>query len=231
MPDRPSSAAPSRPLRVLVVDDHDLFRTGIRTLLEEEGFEVADANSGHAALRRLPGFRPDVVLMDVNMPEMNGIEATRRVREHAPHTAVLMLSVSDEDEGVFAALRAGASGYLLKDANLEDIINGVHMAARGQAAIAPCVADSLVSFVRDNGERRRPERPAAPLAFTAREREVLRLIARGCDNRAIADRLYVSPSTVKNHVSRVLDKLGVDNRVQAATYAIRHGLTAEDEPS
>lgn len=217
-----------RSVRVLVVDDHDLFRMGLRDLLEDEGFEVADAVSGEAAIRRLPGFRPDVVVMDVNMPGLSGIEAAQRVTETMPGVAVLMLSVAGEIESVLDAIRAGASGYLLKDASLEDIVEGIRLAATGHSALAPRVASRLVTEVRATDRRRSPTRPAVPEHFSDRERDVLRLLAGGHDNRAIAERLYLSPSTVKNHVSHLLEKLGVDNRVQAAAYAIRHGLVDEE---
>jgi two-component system nitrate/nitrite response regulator NarL len=212
-----------------VVDDHHLFRTGIRALLEEEGFEVADAASGEAALRRLDGFAPDVVVMDLNMPGMSGIEATRRIAAARPGTAVIILSIAGEGDGVLDALRAGATGYLLKDARLEEIAAGIRAAADGHSAIALPLASTLVRDIRASGERRGPERAALPVALSDRERQILRLLASGCDNGAIAKRLYLSRSTAKTHVSRLLEKLGVNNRVQAATYAVRHGLTDADD--
>ena len=219
----------NRALRVLVIDDHDLFRTGLRALLEEEGFEVADAASGPAGVRRAKGFAPDVVVMDMNMPEMSGVEATPLVLEVAPLASILMLTIATGDERVIAAVRAGASGYLLKDAPLEEIAAGVRAAAAGQAAIAPRVAGALLHSVRSSTPEA-PEDDAGPAApeLSPREREVLALLADGHDNTEIARRLYLSPSTVKNHVSKLLEKLGVDNRVQAATTAIRGGLVAYD---
>jgi two-component system, NarL family, response regulator LiaR len=215
--------------RVLIVDDHELFRTGLRTLLEEEGFEVADAGGGAEAARRARGFMPDVVVMDMNMPEMTGVEATPIVLEAAPQTSVLMLTIATDDKRVLDAVRAGASGYLLKDAPLEEITAGVKAAAAGLSAIAPRIAGALLSSVRATAvaEPERDEAPT-PVALSARERDVLVLLADGCDNTKIASRLYLSPSTVKNHVSRLLDKLGVDNRVQAATFALRNGLIRLD---
>jgi NarL family two-component system response regulator LiaR len=212
-------------VRILLVDDHELFRVGLRELLEEEGFEVADAASGESALRQCRSFRPDVVVMDMNMPGMSGIEATRRVLEAHPAAAVLMLTVAADDERVLEAIRAGATGYLLKEARLAEIVAGVNAAAAGRSPIAPGVAGALVASVREGGGAR--SGPAAS-SLTDRERAVLALLAQGFDNRAIARRLFVSPSTVKNHVSSVLAKLGVENRVQAAAYAVRHGFVDED---
>jgi DNA-binding NarL/FixJ family response regulator len=212
-------------IRVLVVDDHDLFRTGLRALLEEEGFEVADAVSGPAAARRVASLAPDVVVMDMNMPDMDGVEATRLVKAAAPHASVLMLTIATDDLRVIEALCAGASGYLLKDASLEEIAAGIRAAAAGHSAISPRVAGAVVNSVR----AARPEEPRCALPeLSQREREVLALLANGCDNAEIARRLFLSPSTVKNHVSKLLEKLGVDNRVQAATFAARHDLVQVD---
>jgi DNA-binding NarL/FixJ family response regulator len=209
-------------IRVLVVDDHDLFRTGLRSLLQEEGFDVADAVSGPAAVRRISSFDPDVVVMDMNMPDMDGVDATALVLEAAPRTSVLVLTIATDDTRVVAAIRAGASGYLVKDAPMEEIAAGIRAAADGQSAIAPRVAGALIECVRASEVR--PEQPLATPNLSVREREVLLLVAAGYDNAQIARRLFLSPSTVKNHVSRLFDKLGVDNRVQAATYAARNNL-------
>jgi DNA-binding NarL/FixJ family response regulator len=214
-----------RPSRVLVVDDHDLFRTGLRALLEEEGFEVADSASGPAALRRLGSFAPDVVVMDVNMPGMTGVEATPLVLEAVPQASVLMLTIATDDARVLDAIRAGASGYLLKDAELKEISTGIRAAAAGHSAIAPRVAGALLHSVR-SAESSPLEAAAPPDTpdLSTREQQVLSLVTHGCANGEIAKRLYLSPSTVKNHVSKLLEKLGVDNRVQAATFAIRNDL-------
>lgn len=211
-------------LRILLVDDHELFRVGLRELLEAEGFEVADAASGESALRQCRSVRPDVVVMDMNMPGMSGIEATRGILEAHPAAAVLMLTVAADDERVLEAIRAGATGYLLKEAHLAEIVAAVNAAAAGRSPIAPGVAGALVASVREGGGP--SSRPAAS-SLTDREGAVLALLAQGYDNRAIARRLFVSPSTVKNHVSSVLAKLGLENRVQAAAYAVRHGLVDE----
>ena len=195
----------------------------MRGLLEEEGFEVADAANGEAALRRLPGMQPDVVVMDVNMPGMSGIEATREIMRRSPSTAVMMLTVAQDDARVLGAVLAGASGYLLKDARLEDIVAGIHAAAAGETVLASRIAGGLLEQIRA-GERRPQQAPAAGEDLSPREHEILTLVAAGHDNKAIGQRLFIGQSTVKTHVSTILEKLGVENRVQAAVYAIRHGL-------
>jgi len=153
-----------RAIRVLIVDDHDLFRTGLRALLEDEGFEVTDASGGPEGARRARGFQPDVVVMDMNMPEMDGVEATPLVLEVAPAASVLMLTIATDDERVLGAVRAGASGYLLKDAPLDEIAGGVSAAAAGHSAIAPRVAGALLHSVRSTVPvpQAVPEPPALP---------------------------------------------------------------------
>ena len=195
----------------------------MRGLLEEEGFEVADAANGEAALRRLRGMQPDGVVMDVNMPGMSGIEATREITRRSPSTAVMMLTVAQDDARVLDAVLAGASGYLLKDARLEDIVAGIHAAAAGETVLASRVAGGLLDRVRAGGQRAQ-QTPTAPEDLTEREREILRLVAAGHDNKEIGQRLFIGQSTVKTHVSSILEKLHVENRIQAAVYAIRHGL-------
>jgi DNA-binding NarL/FixJ family response regulator len=222
--------APGR-IRVLIVDDHDLFRTGLRALLEEEGFEVAEAARGSAGLRRAVGFAPDVVVMDMNMPGMSGVEATPLMLEAAPETSILMLTIAIDEGQVLDAVLAGAAGYLLKDAELSDIVAGIHAAAAGHSTFAPRVAGHLLHSVRTSYAGSLRDGAASPSsslgampALSQREREVLCLLTDGHDNGEIAGRLYVSPSTVKSHVSRLFEKLGVENRVQAATFAVRERL-------
>jgi DNA-binding NarL/FixJ family response regulator len=215
-------------MRLLIVDDHDLFRTGLCTLLADEGFDVSGAASGKVAVALSRSFEPDVVLMDMNMPEMSGIDATRMVLRERPETAVVMLSVIADDQRVLDAVRAGASGYLLKDASLAEIVAGVRSAAAGHAAITPRVAGALVASVRSAAGRRSQQAPVPVLS--RRDREVLTLLAMGCDNAEIARRLDLRPNTVKQNVSRLFEKLGVENRVQAAVYAIRAGVV-EDRDS
>ena len=210
------------PLRVLVVDDHTLFRTGLRNLLEDEAFEVAEARSGELALQAAAVREPDVVLMDLNMPGISGVEATRRLEALSPATPVVMLTVSADDRDVVDAVRAGACGYLLKDAAIEEIVAGIRAVASGESWVAPRVAGTLLARVREASEPAADAMPAAQL--TEREQQILRLIAEGKDNAEIGDELYISPRTVKNHVSSLLAKLQIENRIQAAVYAVRRGL-------
>jgi two-component system nitrate/nitrite response regulator NarL len=207
-----------------VVDDHDLFRTGLRALLEEEGFDVADSASAEAGLRRLAAVGADVVVMDMNMPGLSGVEAIPLVLQVAPQAAVLMLTIAADDATVLNAVHAGASGYLLKDADLREISAAIHGVAAGLGAVAPGVAGVLLESIRSAGVRLAERTQQPSIALSPREREVLALLTRGCDNGDIARQLFVSPSTVKHHVSRLLDKIGASNRVQAATYAIRAGF-------
>jgi len=215
-------------LRVLVVDDHELFRTGLCALLKDEGFVVADAPGGEVALALMPSFEPDVIVMDLNMPGMSGIDATARATQALPGVEVVMLTINRQDDRILEAVRAGARGYLLKDAELEQIVAGIRDTAAGRPVLAPAAAGAVMAEVR-KGTTPAPGAAPSPLALTARERSVLTLLARGCDNAEIGRQLYVSPSTVKHHVSSVFEKLGVSNRLQAAAYAIRHGL-ADDDP-
>ena len=210
-------------LRVMLVDDHDLFRTGLRNLLEEQGVHiVAEAPDGSTALQLVRELTPDVVVMDLNMPGMNGIEATREITRVAPLTRVLVLTISDQDDDVMDAILAGACGYLMKDSSIQDLMQGIRAASVGEALISPHIASKVLqrlraSTVESGSAVGRPE-------LSDRETEVLRLIANGKDNSEIAQELHISPKTVKNHISNILMKLQIDNRIQAAVYAVRSGL-------
>ena len=211
-------------LRVLLVDDHDLFRTGLRNLLEEEGVLVAgEAGTGAEALRMVEELAPDVVVMDLNMPEMSGVEATRHIATLSPLTRVIVLTISDEDADVLDAIVAGACGYLLKDASIDDVVTGIRSAAVGASLISPTIASKVLQRVRastadiDMAESIRTE-------LSDRELQVLKLIANGKDNAQIAADLVISPKTVKNHISNILMKLQLHNRIQAAVYAVRSGI-------
>jgi len=211
-------------LRVLIVDDHDLFRTGLRNLLEEQGVSiVGEAATGTEAVRIVRELAPDVVVMDLNMPAMGGVEATRHITAVAPLTRVVMLTISDEDSDVMDAILAGACGYLLKDASIQDLVAGIRAAARGESLISPNIAAKVLQRVRATSAQ--PEIADMIRAeLSEREIEVLKLIANGKDNALIAAELHISPKTVKNHISNILMKLQIDNRIQAAVYAVRSGI-------
>jgi DNA-binding NarL/FixJ family response regulator len=210
--------------RVLLVDDHDLFRTGLRTLLEEQGVDViGEAAGGAEAVRFVRELNPDVVVMDLNMPGMSGTEATRQITSVAPLTRVLVLTISDQDADVIDAILAGACGYLLKDASIEELIRGIRAASVGESLISPHIASKVLQRVRASStepgvaETIRSE-------LSDREIEVLKLIANGKDNAQIAGELHISPKTVKNHISNILMKLQIENRIQAAVVAVRSGI-------
>jgi DNA-binding NarL/FixJ family response regulator len=215
----------SRRLRAIVADDHRLFRLGLRTMLEAHAIDVVgDASDGEEALRLVETMRPDVVVMDVGMPVLDGVEATRRIVAGGSGACVLVLTGS-EGTDVLDALLAGARGYMLKGDGMDRIAEAVHAAACGQTALAPQVAGRLVDRLRALESARVEERTAPPMPpLTSRESAVLRLLVTGCDNRAIAASLFISASTVKHHVTAILHKLGVENRVQAAVEAVRTGV-------
>ena len=216
-------AAPGPALRVLVVDDHRLFRGGLRDVLEESGIAIAgEADSGEEALELAPALSPDVVIMDLTLPGISGAEATRRLLAAEPQLTVLVLTVSAEGGDIDEALAAGARGYLLKDATARELVAGVRAAAAGEAPLSPPVAARLVASMRD--ARRARDAAGDPADLSERELQVLRLISEGRDNTQIARALYISPETVKDHVSHILVKLGVENRIQAAVYAVRTDL-------
>jgi DNA-binding NarL/FixJ family response regulator len=216
-------AAPGPALRVLVVDDHRLFRGGLRDVLEESGIAIAgEADSGEEALELAPALSPDVVIMDLTLPGISGAEATRRLLAAEPKLTVLVLTVSAEGGDIDEALAAGARGYLLKDATARELVAGVRAAAAGEAPLSPPVAARLVASMRD--ARRARDAAGDPADLSERELQVLRLISEGRDNTQIARALYISPETVKDHVSHILVKLGVENRIQAAVYAVRTDL-------
>jgi two-component system, NarL family, response regulator LiaR len=212
-------------IRVLIVDDHAIVRKGIRALLSESGgFEiVAEVADGKDAVRQAEETKPDVILMDLLMPGMDGIEATRQITSRQPEARILVLTSFAADNKLFPAIKAGAVGYLLKDSSPEDLVRAIHQVHRGEPALHPTIARKLLQEVAHA-----PEQEMTPEALTAREMGVLQLIAQGLSNQEIADELMVSESTVRAHVSRILGKLHLASRTQAALYAVREGLTAED---
>jgi two-component system nitrate/nitrite response regulator NarL len=211
-------------LRVVLVDDHDLFRTGLRSLLEEQGLRVeAEAADGDAAIRVSAELAPDVVVMDLNMPGLSGVETARQITEQSPLTRIVVLTISDDDVDIMSAVMAGACGYLLKDSSIEELVAGIRASAAGEALISPRIASKVLHLLRSQS-------PATGAANTnraelsERELQVLRLIANGKDNADIASELFISPKTVKNHISNILMKLQIENRIQAAVYAVRSGI-------
>ena len=210
--------------RVLLVDDHDLFRTGLRNLLEEHAVDVVgEAGTGAGAVELVRDVAPEVVVMDLNMPGISGVEATRQITSIAPLTRVLVLTISDQDGDVMDAIVAGACGYLLKDASIDELLRGIHAAALGESLISPHVAAKVLQRVRASSAQPDIEETIRS-ELTERETEVLKLIANGKENAEIAADLHISPKTVKNHISNILMKLQIDNRIQAAVYAVRSGI-------
>lgn len=210
--------------RVLLVDDHDLFRTGLRNLLEEQGVQVVgEAGTGADAIRDVRELAPDVVVMDLNMPGMSGVEATRQITTIAPLTRVVVLTISDRDGDVMDAILAGACGYLLKDASIQELMRGINAAAIGESLISPHIAGKVLQRVRASTPSQ-VDAETIRSELSDREIQVLKLIANGKDNALIAAELHISPKTVKNHISNILMKLQIDNRIQAAVYAVRSGI-------
>jgi len=208
----------SEPIRVLIADDHAVLREGLRSFLElQDGIEiVGDAADGAEAVALAEQLRPAVVLMDLVMPNLDGVEAMRALRERVPETRVIILTSYIDDDRLLPAIRAGAAGYLLKNAEPQELARAIRTAYAGEALIDPSVAARLVERLADDERRTDYEN------LTAREREVLELIGRGLSNKRIAQELGVAEKTVKTHVTHVLGKLGVADRTQAALYAARH---------
>jgi DNA-binding NarL/FixJ family response regulator len=241
----PRSTDERAPIRVLLVDDQALLRESFRRLLELEGQRLSvvgsagDGVEAVAAVERLfrEGRPPHVVLMDVRMPRLNGVEATRQIQARWPDVRVMMLTTFDDEEYIVEGLRAGAKGYLLKDASAEQLVQAIEAVHRGESPLQPSVAAKLVAhFTRlpesaappapaGSASSSLPSHPAGPADdLTEREREILRLLARGDSNREIGEALFITEGTVKNHVSNILSKLGLRDRTQAALWAREHGL-------
>ncbi len=209
-------------IRVLIVDDHAIVRKGIRALLSEaDGFEVVgEAGNGQEAVLAAQETHPDVILMDLLMSGMDGIEATHQITSWQPQTRILVLTSFAADNKVFPAIKAGAAGYLLKDSSPDELVRAIRQVHRGEPSLHPTIARKLLQEIA-----RPAEQQPAPEALTDREMTVLRLIAQGLSNQEIADRISVSEPTVRAHVSRILGKLHLASRTQAALYAVREGLT------
>ncbi len=213
------------PIRVLLVDDHALFRKGVADLLSSEReFElVGEATDGTKAVEMARELMPDVILMDVSMPGMDGLEATRRIKAEIPYVRIVMLTVSDSDRTLFDAIKSGAQGYLLKNVQPQALLSTLSGVVRGEASISGAMAARLLEdLARDSRPAAPPAAPGARL--TQREQEVLRLVAQGKSNKEIASALDIAENTVKNHLKNILEKLHLENRVQAATFALRQEL-------
>jgi DNA-binding NarL/FixJ family response regulator len=221
------TAAPAiEPIRVIIVDDHALFRRGLQMVLEvEDDIEVVgEAGDGADAVAKAEETVPDIVLMDVRMPKRSGLEATRAIKEILPNTKILMLTISDEEADLYEAIKSGASGYLLKEISIEEVANAVRAVNAGQSLISPSMASKLLnefaSMVKRSDERAGVPAPR----LTERELQVLKLVARGHNNRDIAKELFISENTVKNHVRNILEKLHLHSRMEAVVYAVRERL-------
>ena len=210
-------------IKVLVVDDHPVFRHGLISVLEKlpDLQVVGQATNGVEAVAKTKEYQPDVVTMDIRMPGGNGVESTAAIRQILPQTKVLILTVSDKDEDLFAAIKAGAKGYLLKNAELDDLVDAIKLVARDEAIVSPAMATKLLDeFQQSSGQRPKKElgKPSP------REVEVLKLVAQGGSNKEIADDLFISETTVKAHLRSILEKLHVRNRAEAVALAMANGL-------
>jgi DNA-binding NarL/FixJ family response regulator len=221
-----SDGAVDGAIRVVLVDDHALFRRGLELVLAEEPdiTIVGQAGDGDDAIRVIRDVTPDVVLMDVRMPRMSGIEAAKVIRDTVPGTKIIMLTVSDDEADLFAAIRAGANGYLLKEVSIDEVAGAVRAVTRGQSLISPSMASKLLvefnALSQRADERSRSNAPK----LTDRELQVLKLVAKGMSNRDIANELFIAENTVKNHVRNMLEKLGLHSRMEAVIYAMREQL-------
>jgi DNA-binding NarL/FixJ family response regulator len=221
---RPRSAGDA--IRVLIVDDHALFRRGLEMVLEQEDDVevVAEAGDGAEAIEKAQEVMPDVVLMDVRMPRRTGIEATQTIKDLIPHAKILMLTISDEEADLFDAIKAGANGYLLKEISIEEVANAIRSVYQGQSLISPSMASKLLNEFATMVKRADEKQQLPTPRLTDREMEVLRLVAKGHNNRDIAKELYISENTVKNHIRNILEKLHLHSRMEAVVYAVREKL-------
>jgi len=214
------------PIRVLIADDQPLYRRGLEVVLHtEDNIEVVgEAENGEDAIAKAEELAPDVILMDVRMPRINGIEATQAIRDLVPTTKILMLTVSDEDSDLYEAIKAGASGYLLKEVSVEEVADSIRAVMQGESKITPSMASKLINEFSAIAKRADDRQRLPAPALTARELEVLKLVAKGMSNREIADELFISENTVKNHVRNILEKLHLHSRMEAVMYALREKL-------
>lgn len=213
-------------IRVMIVDDHALFRRGLKMVLEtEDGIDVVgEAGDGAEAVAMAEEVVPDVVLMDVRMPKRSGIEATAGLKEVLPNTKILMLTVSDEESDLYEAIKAGASGYLLKEISIEEVADAVRAAQAGQSLISPSMASKLLNEFTTMAKQASERQSVPAPRLTKRELEVLKLVAKGMNNRDIANDLFISENTVKNHVRNILEKLHLHSRMEAVVFAVKEKL-------
>jgi DNA-binding NarL/FixJ family response regulator len=219
-----TEAQSSEPVRVLVVDDQELFRRGLIMLLSgDTDIEVVgEAADGITATELATTTAPDVILLDVRMPRRTGVEACRAIKEAVPATKIIMLTVSDEEADLYESVKNGASGYLLKDSSIEEVAQAIRVVNEGQSLISPSMAVKLIDEFKQMSKPEREQGPA--LRLTERELEVLRLVAKGLNNREVAKELFISENTVKNHVRNILEKLQLHSRMEAVMYAMREKL-------
>ena len=213
-------------IRVLVADDHAIIRKGIRAMLAvvPDIEMVGEATNGREAVEQARSLQPDVILMDLVMPEVDGIEAIRRIKAEQPEAHILVLTTFAGEEKIFSAIKAGALGYQLKDSDPDELVSAIRQVCRGESSLHPTIARKVLEELSSP-----PERPPTPDPLTAREVEVLRLVAQGRDNREIAEMLVISEATARTHVSNILGKLHLASRTQAVLYALREGLTSLDD--
>jgi DNA-binding NarL/FixJ family response regulator len=213
------------PIRVLVVDDHALFRRGLEMVLAQESDieVVGEAGDGAEAVDKAADLLPDVVLMDVRMPRRSGIEACTAIKDVTPTTRIIMLTISDEENDLYDAIKAGATGYLLKEISIDEVATAIRAVAGGQSLISPAMASKLLTEFATLVKRDDRQQVPAP-RLTDRELEVLRLVARGLNNKDVAKQLFISENTVKNHVRNILEKLQLHSRMEAVVYAVREKL-------
>ncbi len=221
-------AAPVEPIRVMLVDDHALFRKGVASLLAScpDIEVVGEAGDGAEAVAAVRDLMPDVILMDIHMPSMDGLEATRRIKAEHPYAKIVMLTVAEEERSLFDAIKAGAHGYLLKKVEPDEFLSMIRGISRGEAPISRSMASKILSEFAKRMKGQPAEDPAAKL--TPRERELLHLLTQGSTNKDIANALGVSENTVKNHLKNILAKLHLQNRVQAAAFALREGIVPDE---
>lgn len=219
------------PVRVLVADDQAVFRRGLFVVLGDEADieVVAEAGDGAQAVSLAEQLRPDVVLMDVRMPRLSGIEATQQIRELVPAAQILMLTVSDEEDDLYQAIKAGANGYLLKEVSIEEVPEAIRAVTRGESRISPHMASKLITEFKVLADQASTREQAPAPSLTSRELDVLKLVARGMSNREVGDTLFISENTVKNHVRSILEKLHLHTRMEAAMYAVRQHIVDPTE--